>query len=169
MNGDNQMVNVAQHFNTIANQIPADEWMDINQVAKSLNLGTLRARQLAEEAVKKRIVTKLMKKEGRKILYAEAMVDKIVDAYEHGLFGKKKNPSFTVKRSVERNALMNLEIPLYDKNMIDVLNKIYGSNEKIVEAVKDYLSSIYKPTASKLAELDAEYKAKRESLLGPTI
>src|SRR6185436_16075215 len=113
---------------TIADSIPNDKCLTIDDMASEFNLGTLRMRQVIEKAIKGKHIQSLTKKDGRRVLYAPQMVDQLRKAIEAGKLGKfnaKRSPVTSLK-----HAQFVLTVPIFDEDIAKLLMAKFGGTDK---------------------------------------
>lgn len=160
------MTNTAKEFtNRVSSNIPRDECLDIEQLAKEMGVGVLRARQIVKLAIVKRQTPNLTKFEGRKALYPEAMVRSIIEAYDSGKLTKRRrnNVVMSSKRAM-KNAAVVFEVPLFDPDIANVVLQQFGSPEEVVKFFQEKLKDHYMPVISRIKELEEEFENKKKSI-----
>lgn len=148
---------------TIADSIPNDKCLTIDDVATEFNLGNLRMRQIIEKAIKSKYIQSLTKKDGRRILYAPQMVDQLRKTIESGKLGK-----FNAKRSVVsslKHAQFVLTVPIFDEDIGKLLITKFGSTDKMNDYLKSILEDTVKPILAKKRELMEKYERELAELV----
>lgn len=147
---------------TLADAIPNEECFTIEDLAEEFDLSTLRVRQIIDKAIKGKHVQNLVKKEGRRVLYAPQMVEQLKSAVDRGLLGKfrKKNPVTALKY-----AKLVLQVPIFDEEISTLVKRKFESDENIVKFLQDQLSQSVKPILAKKRELEARFDKEMQQLL----
>ncbi len=152
-------------LNPISSAFKVEDYMSVDEVASELNLKPQRARQLIDEAVKRRLITNLVKKDGVKKLYAEPMVKQLKIHYENGLFGAPRKRRIANVKSGSQTAVLSLSVNIFDPSTKDILLKLFKNEAKISEYLTEKLAESYKPVMSELAKLESDFEAKKKQLL----
>lgn len=153
-----------QLTNRFSNAFNKEDYCTIDEVAADLGLKAQRTRQIIEDAVKRRLIQNLTKKDGVKRLYAEPMVAQLKNLYLNGQFGNPKQ-----RKKVQENlkaALMVVKIPVFDPEIKRILMTQFKDESQIVEFLRDKLSETYKPVMTQLKALEDEFESKKKQLLG---
>ncbi len=149
--------------NRVADSFSNEDCYTIEAVAKELGLKPIRARQLIKEAIDKRLVQNLTKKDGVRLLFPEPMIKQLKKVYENGTLVKPRRRKMTVESTL-RHAELLLQVPIFDRDMANILLERFGTNEELVKYLTEQLFSIYKPVLNKLKELETEYINKKKAL-----
>lgn len=152
---------------TLADSIPDSQCLTIEDIAEELGLSTIRTRQVVDKAFKEKLVQKLIKKNGRRILFAPQMVAQLMKAVESGKLGRfnKKRDS----KSSLKLAAMTFTIPVFDKEIARLLVAKFKSEQAIGNFLKNKLEETVKPQMSALQKLEEEYQLKKQQLLSEGI
>lgn len=151
-------------LNRVADSFPNEDCSSIQDIAAELGLGQQRARQVIEKLIKARKVQNLTKKDGAKILYAPPMVKSIIEHYNSGAVVKPRRRKGALRSALGRAELV-IQVPVFDKEVSQILMNQFGTEEAISKYLRDKLDEVYKPKLSKLKELEAEFEANKRRLL----
>lgn len=149
---------------TVADRIPDDQCYTIKEFADELGLGPQRTKQLIDRAVELKLVQPLIKSGGKGLpsLYAPQMVDGVKEAFLSGKLGKVRKTHGKVNR---KNAALVIEVPVYDREVAELLQKMLNGPDGIQTYLRQKLDEVVKPAQSKLNALKKQYESEMEQLL----
>lgn len=147
---------------TLADAIPSEDCFTIEDLAEEFGVGPLRMRQIIDKAVKSGYTQTLIKKEGRKFLYAPQMVEQIRKAVDAGKLGKFRKKSLA---TVMKHAELVVNVPIFDKEIARLLKTKFKTEEEIAKFLKNKLEDSIKPFLAKRRELEAKYEKEMAELL----
>ncbi len=138
---------------TIADSIPTEDCYSKKELAEEFGLSFGQMDKLVKKAIKERLVQNLTKKVGLKYYYAPQMVEKLKELRANGKLGEVRNRS---KASIERNAKLLLQVPVYDEDIVEVLRQAFGTDQNIVKFLTDYLIGTVEPILVKKKQLEEQ-------------
>lgn len=147
---------------TLADSIPNEECLGIEDLAEEFGIGVIRMRQVVDKALKGKIVPNLSKKDGRKILYTPQMVEALKDAREKGKLGKFNKKSNIVST---KHAKMIITVPIFDEEIAELLKNKYENDMGIVRYIQNHLIEHVRPIMTKKRELQKRYERDLEILM----
>lgn len=147
---------------TLADSIPNEDCYTIDDVASEFGLSTLRMRQVLDKAFKEQIVPKLIKKDGRRVLYAPDLVKNLLAARERGVLGKfnKRSPEVSLK-----HAKMIIQVPIFDEDIVKLLKSKFQDETQIAKFLQTKVEETVKPFLAKKKQLELEFEQKMEKLM----
>lgn len=145
----------------LIDSIPNDECLTIDDIAEEFGTGPLRARQIVEKAIKSGNVPRLVKKDGRRYLYAPQMMEALRKAKDKGLLGKFRNKSPKAKL---KNALMVIPVPIFDEDIKDLLMKKFQNEEAIAKYAKNLVEGSVKPYLAKKKQLQEQLERELHAM-----
>lgn len=150
--------------NNLAESIPDEDCSSIQELAADLGLGAQRTRQLIDKAIKARKLQNLSKKRGAKILYAPQMVEAIKRLYADGAIVKPRRKQGVSKSAINRAEIV-IQVPIFDKEVAQILLGKFGGQDKIADYLRGKLDEAYKPDLKALKDLEAEFEKRKKSIL----
>lgn len=148
---------------TLADSIKNEDCYEIEDLAEEFGVGTLRMRQILAKALDSKAVPKLIKKDGRRILYAPQMVEALRAAKEKGLLGKfnkSRHPVISTK-----NAKLIITVPIFDEEIAEMLKSRYKNEAGMVKFLQTQLFSNVNPILAKKRELKERYEQELQELM----
>jgi hypothetical protein len=156
---------VANKFsNRLVDNIPNEDCYTIKDVADELGLSVMRSRQIIDIVWRNNLIPKLIKKEGRTILYSPDFMGKLKDMYLSGKFGKARKRN-DLDKSMEKNAQFVIKVPIYDKQVADILTKKLGGEREIQQYLRDKLDEVSKPALTKIEQLKQRHAQELQAAL----
>lgn len=147
---------------TLADLIPNEECFAIEDVAEKFGLKVFRMRQVLDKAFKEQIVPKLIKRDGRKILYTPELVKNLLDAKERGILGKFNTRSTSASL---KYAKIIIKVPIFDEEIFKLLINKFENEDKISKFLQTKVEETVKPFLAKKRQLEQEFQQKMQSLM----
>lgn len=145
--------------NKISLAFSKEDCATIEQLAKEMNLSTMRVRQIIADGFKKRVIQKIAIKDGVRVLYPEPMIKQIKAHYQNST-GKRVKTA-----PLEQTAELLVKVPVFDEEAKAILLRRFGTPEKIVDFLKEKLAEQYKPMLNELQTLERDYLERKAQLL----
>lgn len=152
---------VKQRF-TVADSISDEECSTIEELAKELGVSVQRARQLVAKAFGEKWIPKQIKIVGKQHLYTSEVVRKFKEMHAAGRFG---TPRKRDKSVVEKDAVLVVKVPIYDKQVAEFLLRKFKTMEEIQKFLRIQLENTYRPAMKKLEELRGRHQRELEEAM----
>lgn len=139
-----------------------EDWLTIDDVATEVDLSVLRTRQVVTKALDEKLIQKLTKKDGVRVLYARMMIDqlkRVMDAGKLGRFNKKRKLASSTK-----HAQLVVTVPIFDEDIAKLLKTKFNDEDGINRFVKAKLEESVKPILAKKRELEERYEREMKAL-----
>lgn len=146
---------------SLADSIPNEDCLTIEDIAQEFGLSTLRTRQVVDTAVKGKIVPKLFKKDGRRILYTPQMMEMLRKAKEDGKLGKFRNKQ---SARVLKNATLVINVPIFDQDIANLLKNRFPNEAAMSNYLQHQLEASVKNILAKKQQLEAKYQEELKKL-----
>lgn len=90
-----------------------------------------------------------------RLLYSDAYVDKLREI--RGGTARRDRIVQAAEMSM-KNAVMKLTIPIFDKNIADIITKKFKTEAALQEHLKDYIKKMAVPALKRIEEIKARYE-----------
>lgn len=140
----------------ITDSIKDSDCFTAKELADDLDISVPRLRQILPKAKKSGKVPWLVKTKGTALLYTPQFVEALKAWRVKGGAGKVRSIS---------GAVFAITVPVFDKQIADMLNARFKTEEDMSKFLQAKLEETVKPKLNKLLELEKQYEKDRQSLL----
>lgn len=148
----------------ITDSIKDSDCFTAKELADDLDISVPRLRQILPKAKKSGKVPWLVKTKGTALLYTPQFVEALKAWRVKGGAGKTRDGKGGKVRSIS-GAVFAITVPVFDKQIADMLNARFKTEEDMSKFLQAKLEETVKPKLNKLLELEKQYEKDRQSLL----